>query len=98
MKKIVYCLYASYLDVYETPIVYNFGNDEKDLKEGFRRLIVSDPDKAFAERLNEKELCMLGLWDDVTGSIELKEHPIRLVHLASLFPAGYLARKEAVNA
>lgn len=98
MKKIVYVLYATYLDVYETPIVYNFGNDESDLKEGFRRLIVSNPDKAFEERLNEKELCVLGLWDDKSGTIELKEHPFRLVHLASLFPAGYLARKEQINA
>lgn len=98
MKKIVYVLYAAYLDVYETPIVYNFGNDEKDLKEGFRRLIVSNPDKAFEERLNEKELCVLGFWDDSTGTFELKEHPLRLVHLASLFPAGYLAKKEQINA
>ena len=98
MKKIVYCLYACYLDVYETPIVYNFGNDEKDLQEGFRRLIVTDPDKAFAERLNEKEICILGTWDDSSGTIELKEHPVRLAHLASLFPKGYLSSKEARNA
>lgn len=97
MKVLVYGLYNSYLDVYETPQVYSFGDNQENLREGFRRLIVSNPDKAFSDRLNEKELCLYGMFDDRDGSFDLSDHPTRLVHLASFFPQGFLAKKEQNN-
>jgi len=97
MRFLVYGLYNSYLDVYETPQVYTFGDSEENLREGFRRLILSNPDKAFADRFNEKELCLYGTFDDRSGVFDLLDHPQRLVHLASFFPQGYLAKKESNN-
>lgn len=96
MKKVITCLYSNYLGCYDIPQFLDVRDDD-DLKESYRRMVINNPDEAFKYRVHEKTLCKLGFFDDFTGKIELLDAPIKLLDLASLFPQGYLARKESIN-
>ena len=94
----VVCLYNSYLDVYETPTFHNLPTKE-DVVELFRRSVLSDPKGAYNAHAQEKEICLLGTFDDKTGAFDLFERPLRLAGLSQFFPAGYLSKlKEAEDA
>lgn len=91
----VYSLYNSYLDVYEAPIFQQY--DKKDIIEGYRRLILSDPSKAYEKRIHECRLVFLGTWDDVKGVISVVEQKETIVELAALFPRGFIAKREVAE-
>jgi len=96
MKKVIIALFSNYLGVYDVP-QFAEARDDADLKESYRRVILSDPDGAFGARAHEKTLCKLGEFDDFTGKIEVLDSPIKVLDLATLFPVGYLAKKDAHN-
>lgn len=88
----IYSLYNTYLDVYEAPIFQQY--DKKDIVEGYRRLILSDTAKAYEKRIHECRLVYLGTWDDQKGIIDVVPQIETIVELASLFPRGYIAKRE----
>jgi len=94
MKKLIVALFSTYLGVYDVP-QFSDARDDDDLKESYRRAILSDPDGAYHARAQEKALCKLGEFDDFTGKITVFPEPIKILDLAALFPAGYLMKKEA---
>lgn len=95
MKKLLISLYSNYMDAYDDLTVTQY--QEEDLRTIYQRSIYADPDGAYKARAQEKTLVIFGTFDDCTGSIELLDNPKKLVDLATVFPAGYLVRKEAKN-
>lgn len=96
MKKLLVSLYSNYLDAYDDPTLSQY--PEEDLPTLYKRTIFADPDGAYKWRAHEKTLVIFGTFDDCKGKFELLENPKHVVPLASLFPPGYLQKKEANNA
>ena len=91
MTSNVYALYNSYLGVYEAPFFQQLS--KADICEGYRRLVLSDPQKAYEKRLHECRLMYLGTWDDVKGLISVTEAPQAVIEIASFFPRGFIAKR-----
>lgn len=87
MKQYIYCYFNVYLNAWDKPMAQNF--EPNDMAEGVRRYIMMNPDEALKGRFDEKELYVLGSFDDVTGTIELCEKKC-LAHCSSFFPNGFL--------
>jgi len=92
MNFYVYATYNSYMDVYDTPIFQKY--DDKEMLEAFRRMIFDNPEEAFKKHFDEKTLFVLGEYDDRKGTLITFEQPKAVGHLASMFPKGFLAKKE----
>lgn len=96
MKLHVYVLFNNYLGCADNPQFSPVG--PKDTIEGYRRQILNDPETAHKYHTQEKEVRYIGLFDDLTGKIELFPEQQRLVELRGFFPAGYLDKKAADKA
>lgn len=95
MIKLLVSLYSTYLDAYDDPTVSV--HREEDLKDLYLRTIYSDPEGAYKARAHEKAVVVLGTFNDCTGQLIVHEKPVKLFDMASLFPKGWLAQKEAKN-
>lgn len=93
MKLTIIALYSAFLGCYDKPTFSEYPEDMT--AEMYHRQIMSVPDEAYKARAHEKTVCILGTFDDVTGSMELLEQPKKLLELSTCFPRGYLASKEA---
>jgi len=91
----IYALCNDYIGCFDAPIFVM--QDEPTIQEGYRRMVLGDPDQAFKALLHEKSLFYLGEYDDTNGVISPIEQPKKLIALAKLFPPGYLAKKEALS-
>lgn len=92
MKYIVYALQNAFIGAYDLPVISQAQPD--DMIEGYRRLIVQEPDRAYSTYVHEKTLCIIGEFDDITGVL-VPCQPKKIKEIAALFPAGYLAKKES---
>lgn len=93
MKKLLVSLYSNYLDAYDDPTLSQY--PEEDLPTLYKRTIYADPEGAYKWKAQEKTLVIFGTFDDCKGVFELLENPKKVVDLASLFPTGFLQKKEA---
>lgn len=82
MKLFFYALKDRQLGVFDKPMVIDKAKD--DMLEGYRRLIVSDPDKSF--QLKPATLFYYGYFDDMTGKFEMLKDPEYLGDLGDFFP------------
>lgn len=88
MKLTIAVFYSEYLQAYDVPQFLN--QDPNNLKEGFRRSILSDVDAAFKAHVHEKKLYLLGFFDDETGIFDLLPEQTLICDMAPLFPKGYI--------
>lgn len=93
MKLTLITLYNSYLGCYDKPVFENIKYE--DLKDQYRRSVLSNPEQAYAAKAADKTVCYLGTFDDVTGKFDLTSEPEKVLDLASCFPPGFLKKKEA---
>lgn len=94
MKLLMIALLNTYLGCYESPQTSNL--TKENIKEQYHRSVMMDPDGAFKARVNEKTVCILGEFDDLTGEITPYKTPEKLLDLVTCFPRGYIAKKEAL--
>lgn len=95
MRYMVYALQNAYLGAFDLPVVHQLSPE--DMIESYRRLVVQDPERCYQSYVHEKTLCVIGEFDDITGIITPVE-PKKIKELAGLFPAGFIAGKEAKTA
>lgn len=86
----------SFLDAFDHPTFTNLSR--QDVVEQYRRSVLAAPQKAYEARASEKELWILGEFNDATGQVILLDKPVKLADLSSFFPKGFLARMESNNA
>lgn len=95
MKLTIVALYSSYLNAYDNPTFSNL--KPADVAEQYRRSVLAAPDQAYKALAQDKTVVILGTFDDVSGEIELLDAPMKVLDLASAFPAGYLKKMEALK-
>lgn len=87
MKQYLYVYFNVYLSAWDKPMAQNF--EPKDMAEGVRRYVMMNPDEALKARFDEKELYVIGTFDDAEGTIEITEKKC-LAHCSTFFPNGFL--------
>lgn len=95
MKLTIVSLYSSYLNAYDNPTISNL--QPADVAEQYRRSVLAAPEQAYQALAQDKTVCILGTFDDITGKIEVLDQPQKVLDLASAFPPGFLKQKEAAK-
>lgn len=93
----IYCvvgLHDTFLDAYDQPTLVSVPDLNVDVKEMYRRSILSNPEEAYTRfRTHEKDAVYYGTFDDMSGKFDMLEKPKSLFNCASLFPAGFISKK-----
>lgn len=91
MKCYVYALYSPYLGCYDLPTVSE--HEPERYSEMYRRLIKSDQERSFSVHAEEKKLCYIADFDDITGILSPLASPLVLADLSSFFDKDFLLKK-----